>query len=212
MVRRKIIWTYWQNPFVLDNENEYVYEDRADTKTPWQIKEDVENGIQSYRVRPVIVTPMGMIPIQPLQNINESLQFWMAYTNFDITSEVKEKIDTTSGVEILDIISRYSFRIAVGKAFDSSEVKYDIQKILNALPPPKGEINPQNITLDKVTKEKVSSLQSIIKKEFQYWAIYVIPNGEIDVAGTNEKENYDTHLELYQQAQTMAGGIIYQYN
>jgi hypothetical protein len=35
-------------------------------------------------------------------------------------------IETTSGVETLDIFTRYRFRIGVGKAFSDSEVMRDI--------------------------------------------------------------------------------------
>lgn len=211
MARRKIIWQYWKNPFG-DDTNEFVEENEADVKSPWEINEEENYGDKVVKIRPVIPTPMGFMPIQPFQNFVNYFEFWMGHTNFDITEEVQEKIESTPGVEILDVITRYCFRFAVGKAFDGREVRMDIQRRLDALPPVKGEINPRNMKLDQDTKEKLDILQKMLPEKFPFWAVYVLPNGEIDVAGANTREGYDMHLDLYSQAQKMAGGIIYQYD
>lgn len=205
-MRRKIIWQHWQNPYG-NEESEFVDED----KSPWELREELEESPKAFKVRPVIPTPLGFVPVYPFQNFSETFEFWMGHTNFDITQDVSDKIEATPGVEFLDVITRYCFRIAIGKAFNGTDVKLNIQQNLNAMPPKKGEINPHDMKLDKVTRDKVTLIQETIKKEFLYWAIYVMPNGEIDAGGANTEEGYDMHLELYKGAQEVAGGVIYQY-
>lgn len=208
MTRKQIIWQHWRSPYGSD-EDEFVPEDKADVPSPW---EERENGQPGFDVRPVVITPMGLIPIHPYRKFTEYFQFWVGDTNFDVTPSVRDTIEGVEGVEILDVLTRYSFRIAVGKVFDGARVKYDIQAALNALPPKKGEINPYAMTLDQETRDKVSILQSTLKDKFPYWAVFVLPNGEIDVAGANTQEGYDMHLDLYEKAQEVAGGVIYQYS
>lgn len=203
-MRRKIIWSFWNNPF---SDDEYLKEDEVQSKTPWEQEE--EN--KEFQLRPVIPTLMGFMPIQPFQSLTKYFEFWVGNTNFDITGEVKEVIESTPGVEILDIFSRYCFRIAIGKAFKSTDVKISIQEALNVMPPKKGEINPRGMKLDEDTNCKVLELKAVLKEQFPFWAIYILPNGEIDGAGSNTLDGYEMHLDLYQYAQELAGGVIHQY-
>lgn len=52
---------------------------------------------------------------------------WVGHTNFNITEQLKEKINRIEGVEILKIYSRYRFFIGVGKMFDFKDVRQDIE-------------------------------------------------------------------------------------
>ena len=55
---------------------------------------------------------------------------WMAHTNFDITPQVKEKLDNVPGIELLKICSRYRFFIGVGTMFDFSDVRKNIESTI----------------------------------------------------------------------------------
>ena len=65
---------------------------------------------------------MGIIPLNDNTASNKIFNFWTGHTNFNITGHVLKIIEETEGVETLDIFTRYRFRIAVGKAFEDSEV------------------------------------------------------------------------------------------
>ena len=52
---------------------------------------------------------------------------WIGHTNFDITKDIKSKLNKTEGVELLKIISRYRFFIGVGKMFDFKQVRKNIE-------------------------------------------------------------------------------------
>ena len=55
---------------------------------------------------------------------------WVGHTNFNITAEIKDKVNRVDGVEILKIHSRYRFFIGIGKMFDFSSVRQDIEKAI----------------------------------------------------------------------------------
>ena len=63
-----------------------------------------------------------MIPIDSklIENISLTQNFdcWLGHTNFNITKEIKDKLNRTEGIELLKICSRYRFFIGVGRMFD----------------------------------------------------------------------------------------------
>jgi hypothetical protein len=84
---------------------------------------------------------MGIVPMNEHTASGRIFNFWTGHTNFNITKNIFSIIDSTPGVECLDIFTRYRFRIAIGKAFNDSSVMKDIQEtIYDYL---NEEINPQ---------------------------------------------------------------------
>lgn len=53
---------------------------------------------------------------------------WIAHTNFDITKDIKNKLNKVEGVELLKICSRYRFFIGIGKMFDFKEVRKNVER------------------------------------------------------------------------------------
>ena len=53
---------------------------------------------------------------------------WIGHANFDITKEIKSKLNKTEGVELLKVLSRYRFFVGIGKMFDFKEVRKNIEK------------------------------------------------------------------------------------
>lgn len=76
----------------------------------------------------------GIIPIDPkvleMATISTNFDCWMGHANFNLTEEVEKKLKKIQGVEILKICSRYRFFVGVGKMFDFTQVRRDIQKEL----------------------------------------------------------------------------------
>lgn len=72
-----------------------------------------------------------IIPVP--ENFSEQLSLltnyecWIGHTNFDITESIKDTIEKTKGVEILKVYSRYRFFIGIGKMFNFSEVRKQIE-------------------------------------------------------------------------------------
>lgn len=126
-----IIWQKWVDPFgeddieTNDEEEEKFYTDNEDNQ---ENDEDiVEKKKLVFGIR-AIATPMGIVPMNENTASSKIFNFWIGHTNFDITKKIVNLIEKTNGVEALDIFTRYRFRIAVGKAFNDSDVMRDINK------------------------------------------------------------------------------------
>jgi hypothetical protein len=129
-----IIWQKWVDPFGLDDIEELEdFLEEEDKFLSYEDKEEeedktIESPLKSKTTKQirVIATPMGIIPFNENTASGKIFNFWIGHTTFDITKNIADIIETTSGVETLDIFTRYRFRIAVGKAFSDSEVMRDI--------------------------------------------------------------------------------------
>lgn len=127
-----IIWQKWIDPFGLDDmeelDNFYNEEEEEKFLSYEDKEEDKEIPLKPKQNRQikVIATPMGIIPFNENTASSKIFNFWIGHTTFDITKNIADIIETMSGVETLDIFTRYRFRIGVGKAFNDSEVMRNI--------------------------------------------------------------------------------------
>jgi hypothetical protein len=118
-----IIWEKWIDPFGKDHEeikwNDYDKED----------EEDMYNDVIDKRINKnvkVIQSPMGLIPYNEHTAPSKIFNFWIGHTNFNVSKSIINILENSNGVEILDIFTRYRFRIAVGKCFNDSEIMTEI--------------------------------------------------------------------------------------
>lgn len=160
---RQIGWEKWHDPFGHDAEDtewpgafgnfstDKIIKSAANTLGHLELDEDefheefdemdIDEAIQEHHrqnLQPkkinMVMTPMGLIPMTEHTRAGKLFNFWTAHTNFSITEEIKDIIDNTDGVETLDIFTRYRWRISIGKAFNSWEVKEALMKALHAKP------------------------------------------------------------------------------
>lgn len=132
----KIIqWEKWRDPFGIDDaESDYEgVNQSSDFYTDSEEETIGPNANNSFAPSAIngpvkiISTPMGLIPIDSNMS-SKVFNFWTGHTNFDITKKVKDIIESTEGVETLEIYTRYRFRVGVGKAFNDSDVMRTINK------------------------------------------------------------------------------------
>jgi len=82
-------------------------------------------------MRPQIIqTPWGAVSFDSILKPSDRWDCWMGYTNFDLTNKVSDKIKIVDGVEALKVMSRYTFCIGVGKMFQFSEVRKEIENAI----------------------------------------------------------------------------------
>lgn len=126
----KIIWQKWVDPFGRDEDSSdfdpYVGDYESDEE-PSDLNEELKFQHQSKAIK-AIATPMGIIPFNDNTASGKIFNFWMGHTNFDISKNIVNIIEKIDGVETLDVFTRYRFRIAVGKAFDDSQIMRNINK------------------------------------------------------------------------------------
>jgi hypothetical protein len=124
-----IVWEKWLDPLGLEQEDAYVSKFDDDDEDLLEQKDELEEFDHKESIPKhirVLSTPMGLIPIDHSMSIGKVFNFWVGYTNFNITSNICYLIETTEGVESLDIFTRYRFRIGVGKLFEDGEVMRNI--------------------------------------------------------------------------------------
>lgn len=124
MMEPLIVWEKWIDPFgqALDEAKWTDYENEIDTLEDVEFVDD-ETGDMDLIQKPIraITTPMGIIPYNELTAPAKLFNFWVGHTNFNITPNISKIIEKCEGVEILDIFTRYRFRIGVGKCFTDNE-------------------------------------------------------------------------------------------
>jgi hypothetical protein len=78
----------------------------------------------------VLHTPFGMVPSESALKPSDRWECWLGYTNFDLTHKVSDRMKFIKGVEALKIMSRYTFCVGVGKMFNFSTVRKDIENAI----------------------------------------------------------------------------------
>ena len=69
-----------------------------------------------------IMTPFGIMPLTEQSLASQHFKFWVGHANFKLTDRVYHVVGNTPGVETLDILTPYRFRIAIGKMFVDRDV------------------------------------------------------------------------------------------
>lgn len=140
MSNYQIVWEKWRDPFLgyddneidIDNAhlsmfNENLIEDteEEDIDDEYDMSEPHSPGSKPVRI---IYTPMGIIPYNEYTASSKIFNFWVGHTPFSITATITHIIETTDGVETLDVFTRYRFRVGIGKVFKETEVMQSINK------------------------------------------------------------------------------------
>jgi hypothetical protein len=114
-MKKLIVWEKWADPFEEKNQIDQSHDEEEDYDKP------------SYEQINPIKLIMGSIPTNQINiNDSQSFNFWLAHTNFNITNDIGSLIEKTDGVEVLDILTRYRFRVGIGKIFTDREVMKSI--------------------------------------------------------------------------------------
>ena len=158
---RKIGWEKWRDPYgsdMMDSEwpgafgtfeTDELLRKAANGELPKDIEEIVEDeemwneledeteleespvDIKHVKMG-IMSTPMGIIPITEHTSAGQVFNFWTAHTNFRMTQDILNIVDQTDGIESVDVFTPYRWRIAIGKVFDSINVKNNVMTNLQA--------------------------------------------------------------------------------
>jgi hypothetical protein len=151
----------------------------------------------------VIYTPYGMFPVDSFLKPSDRWNCWLGYTNFDITHIVQDILEETEGVEAIKTLGRYTFFIGVGKLFNPTDVRLNIENILTDtthISSPEAVSNEINDAIESI-KSQVSAKR--------YWSIFVSSVGEIDYIMSDAlDEQYLHELNKFEDLRQKIGGII----
>jgi len=122
----KIVWEKWVDPFGEDIDevkwNDYEDEDNEIYEQSEQLKNHLKKPVK------VIASPLGLIPYNEYTASGKIFNFWIGHTNFNISQELVNCLEEIDGIEILDVFTRYRFRIAIGKCFTDHGVMNNIKE------------------------------------------------------------------------------------
>ena len=124
MPSKKIAWENWK---------EKVDCSPPETNKPDEVlEEDVEGFekslLSAMEVPRLVQTPLGIFHYEDKLRPSEKFDCWIGYTNFDITENVRDIIEFVDGVEALEVMSRYTFFLGVGKMFNFRDVRTEIEE------------------------------------------------------------------------------------
>lgn len=181
----------WYDPFVAETESEP--EEEESYKDSYQLAEEKARSGKTSGTGRVLVGPMGVVPLTEHGIPSKVYDFWMGHANFNITEDIAHTIEEVPGVESLDIFTRYRFRLAVGKnkAFKPTKVFKAIREAVSDKLEKK--VKPNQL-------DSVKLLQKTLSNKWKHWAIIVLPNGKIEVAGSNNEDNLDVKKKVEEQA------------
>lgn len=122
-MKKLIVWEKWVDPFDQEIDQTTEEEEGVEEYTEENIPSNFDPQKNHFKV---MMTPLGIMPLNILST-SEIFNFWIGHTNFNITKDIADTIEQSDGVEILDIITRYRFRIGIGKVF----IDRDVMKQIN---------------------------------------------------------------------------------
>lgn len=204
MTERKMMWSPHSYKYDVNNG---IFKANEPGKSQYEELEEKDyNGGDGFMMPPlnkILDTPFGNFILDDDLNPYKEFEFWVGHTNFDITGSIEDIINTTPGVEALQLISRYRFVIGIGKLFAFADVRALLQQKLCGT-----SVDVKNILA------RVDSLKSDFETaEYPDWAIYVFPNGEIDFCylepSQKNLEEFKQKKDLLVNSQALSHGKLF---
>lgn len=142
-------------------------------------------------------TPFGLFEINDPFSPIKRTEMRLGNTNFDINHSVAKIINDCEGVDSFRIISRYSFIIGIGKAFNFTQVRKNLEEQLGCSNN-KEYINPEAEAL----------LEAIADKKY---AVLIFPNGNYQYI-TSENPDFEMTLANFKLLKDKVDGILIENN
>ena len=131
MKKRKIAWQKYEDLIeqqmssplldILANKMATIQEEEEETEEYETVEQKSTSSNMMLPISEKLLEDMTML---------SNFDCWMAYTNFDITEDIKDILNAIEGVEVMRICSRYRFFLGVGKMFNFKQVRSDIEQSL----------------------------------------------------------------------------------
>jgi hypothetical protein len=88
------------------------------------------DAMEAFPAVRTILTPFGVLPITEETLASKYFKFWVGHTNFKLLNRYIETVGLIEGVETIDVLTPYRFRISIGKLFKDRDVMVEIRKRL----------------------------------------------------------------------------------
>ena len=126
-----VYWEKWIDAFEEEEqwEEEQSNEEEIFTNEENLLEQEQLLNKATSHIRSII-TPFGILPLTEQTKASSYFKLWVGHSNFKLTEDFYKIIGQTSGIEALDILTPYRFRIAVGKMFIDREVMTKLRDIM----------------------------------------------------------------------------------
>lgn len=130
-----IYWEKWMDAFESAHQEAFDPpvadagdgpEEESYLDAQWSPEEPYEETEQFVPVQG-IMTPYGVLPLTDDTLASRKFKFWVGHSNFRLTEDYYNVIGHTEGVETLDILTPYRFRIGVGRMFIDRNVMSSVR-------------------------------------------------------------------------------------
>ena len=126
-----VYWEKWIDAFEQEDDNlekeMQQMQELLSNEEDLDLEEDLELIKESVSHIRSIMTPFGILPLTEQTKASSHFKFWVGHSNFKLTEDFYKVIGQQPGIEALDILTPYRFRIAVGKMFVDREVMKDVR-------------------------------------------------------------------------------------
>ena len=127
-IEKTVVWEKWKDPF--DEKDEWFPKAQDKKETEDDDEEYSEEEITFEQLPQILMANVGAMPMNRPLSIGKIFNFWTGHTSFSISGPIAARIESVEGVEILDIYTRYRFRVGIGKLFKDRDVMNDIQQAM----------------------------------------------------------------------------------
>tara|TARA_R110000744_G_scaffold200354_1_gene319492 strand:- start:6904 stop:7350 length:447 start_codon:yes stop_codon:yes gene_type:complete len=128
-----VYWEKWIDAYEQELEEEQqlleqlIEEDLSDLDIDY---EDIPKQYDKVAHVRSVMTPFGIIPLTEQSLASNHFKLWVGHSNFKILESHINVIGAVSGVESIDVLTPYRFRISVAKLFIDRDVMSDVRKAL----------------------------------------------------------------------------------
>lgn len=126
--QKDVYWEKWidayDNEDIVMAENQYIEDDLEFLDEDDMPLDNFKKPIQS------ILTPFGVLPITDKTLASSRFKFWVGHANFKLMHRHYPIIENCDGVEYVEIMTPYRFKIAIGKMFEDRSVMFQVKEAL----------------------------------------------------------------------------------
>jgi len=131
MTKKVISWQKWRNPYKPPQKKDKDSDDdgylkNSNIDVDNDDDNDDDNSTEGQNL--ILFTPIGPVPLNDSNDPEKIFNFWVGHTNFNISKPIKKIINKIEGVEILNIYTRYRFRVGIGNLFQTQAVITSINR------------------------------------------------------------------------------------
>lgn len=132
----EVAWVAWIDAY---NNEEVEVSRQQYMQSVEDLAEEFEDEIieEQFYTHPykTIMTPFGILPLTEQSLASNHFKLWVGHTNFKLLQSSLDVIEECEGVETVDIMTPYRFRLGVGKMFKDRDVMNTVKEaLINAIP------------------------------------------------------------------------------